>query len=54
MLTPHRSSRVVLVASGRGAGDAGEAGPAVRRYRLVRVSPLTATAAPRIAPGKRS
>ncbi len=54
MLTPHRSSRVLLVASGRNAADAGPA-PVVRRYRLarMRVSPAAATGAPRLARAKR-
>ena len=54
MLTPHRSSRVLLVASGRNVADAGPA-PVVRRYRLarMRVSPAAATGAPRLARAKR-
>ena len=54
MLTPHRSSRVLLVASGRNEAGAGHG--AVRRYRLarVRVSSPEATGAPRIARAKRS
>lgn len=53
MLTPHRSSRVLLVASGRGAADAGPV--PVRRYRLarMRVSPAAAVGAPRLARAKR-
>ncbi len=56
MLTPHRSSRVLLVASGRNEAGAGAAGPAVRRYRLarVRVNSPEATGAPRMARVKRS
>ena len=54
MLTPHRSSRVLLVASGRNAADAGPA-PVVRRYRLLRVcvSPGVAMGEPRRARAKR-
>jgi hypothetical protein len=54
MLTPHRSSRVLLVASGRTDAVAGPV--PVRRYRLarVRVSSPEATGAPRIAGAKRS
>ena len=53
MLTPHRSSRVLLLASGRSAAEAGTV--PVRRYRLarVRVSPGAATAAPPAARIKR-
>jgi hypothetical protein len=54
MLTPHKSSRVLLVASGRSAAEASPV--PVRRYRLarVRVSPVAATSAPRLARSKRS
>ena len=51
MLNSHRSSRVLLVASGRSEAAVGVAAPVVRRYRLarVRVSPAAATGAPRLA-----
>jgi hypothetical protein len=53
MLTPHRSSRVLLVASGRNEAGAGPV--PVRRYRLarVRVNSPEAIGAPRIARAKR-
>ena len=54
MLTPPRSSRVLLVASGR--SDGAEAGSVpVRRFRLarVRVSSPVAAGAPRLARAKR-
>ena len=53
MLTPHRSSRLLLVASGRSTAEAGPV--AVRRYRLARVqvSPSATTSAPRLARAKR-
>jgi hypothetical protein len=53
MLTPHRSSRVLLVASGRTEAETGQV--PVRRFRLarVRVSSPEAAGAPPIARGKR-
>ncbi len=55
MLNSHRSSRVLLVASGRSEAEAGMPAPVVRRYRLarVRVSPTAAAGAPRLARSKR-
>jgi len=53
MLTPHRTSRVLLVAAGRGAAEAGSV--PVRRYRLARLraNPAAAASAPRLARAKR-
>jgi hypothetical protein len=54
MHTPHRSSRVLLVASGRTEAEVGQV--PVRRFRLarVRVNSPEAAAAPRMASGKPS
>lgn len=53
MLTPNRSSRVLLVAAARGEAEAGSV--PVRRYRLarLRVSPAAVATAPRLARAKR-
>jgi hypothetical protein len=53
MLTPHRSSRVLLVASGRTEAETGQV--PVRRFRLarMRVGSPEAAGAPPIARGKR-
>lgn len=53
MPNPHTTSRVLLVASGRGATEGGAV--PVRRYRLarLRVSPAAAASAPRLTRAKR-
>jgi hypothetical protein len=53
MLTTHKSSRLLLVASERSVGGSGPV--PVRRYRLarVRVNPSAATGAPRLARSER-